>query len=265
MPNRILRDWTDSENVEKLSWQAEVMFVRLIQKADDFGRYLAHPKLLKASLFPLRDGVRETDIARLLAECEKAGVVVLYECGQKSYLEIAKWKQTIRAKESKYPAPPTSSTCVPDAEHMRSTCVADAEHMRSDAETKTEAETLSPQSPRAGGVGGVSPEFGQPPPEEKTLGGVAHWMDPATNLCRVIGSASGMQFTAQDVARWSRAFHHLHSKNQVAVEDLTEFPQWYEERREEQWQGLPVLSKPQDLVSKWPAIVAALQRWKGGA
>ena len=28
MPNRILRDWTDSLRIDRLSWQAEVLFIR---------------------------------------------------------------------------------------------------------------------------------------------------------------------------------------------------------------------------------------------
>ena len=52
MPNRILRDWTDSEPVNSLSVHAERLFVRLIMKADDYGRLTDHPKLLRAMLFP---------------------------------------------------------------------------------------------------------------------------------------------------------------------------------------------------------------------
>jgi len=40
MPNRILRDWTDSDRVNSLSAEAERLFIRLIMKADDYGRYL---------------------------------------------------------------------------------------------------------------------------------------------------------------------------------------------------------------------------------
>jgi hypothetical protein len=105
MPNRILRDWTDSEPINLLSWQSEVFFTRLIMKVDDFGRFSANPKLLRSLLFPIRDGVRDADISRDLAECEKAGLLAVYEADGKPYLQIEKFGNTPRAKESKYPAP----------------------------------------------------------------------------------------------------------------------------------------------------------------
>lgn len=152
MPNRILRDWTDSERVDSLSWQAEVLFTRLIMKADDWGRYTAHPKLLKASLFPLKDGVREPDISRWLAECEAAGMIRLYHdgdgCGQKSFLEILKWRQQVRAAASRYPDPPAPGTGQPVARHVRSTCTADAEHMHTKTESETKTETEAQQTAR---------------------------------------------------------------------------------------------------------------------
>ena len=55
MPNRVLRDWTASEKMDKLSQGAEVFFTRLIMKADDYGLYYGNPKLLNSALFPLRE------------------------------------------------------------------------------------------------------------------------------------------------------------------------------------------------------------------
>jgi hypothetical protein len=106
MPSRILRDWTDSEPINELSAQAEVFYVRLIMKADDFGLFHANPKLLRSLLFPLKDGIRETDISRWLAECEKAGLIRPYTVDEKSYLEIVKFGQRLQQKRSKFPLPP---------------------------------------------------------------------------------------------------------------------------------------------------------------
>lgn len=105
MPTRILRDCTDSEAIESLDWQAQALFMRLIMKADDYGRFTAHPKLLISLCFPLRNDVREADISRCLAACQKAGVICLYEAGGKRFLEIVKFGQRERTP-SKYPAPP---------------------------------------------------------------------------------------------------------------------------------------------------------------
>ena len=105
MPERLLRDWTDSEAVDQLSWQAECLFVRLIMKADDFGRYHGNPKLLKSLLFPLKDGLRDADISRWIAECETAGLIRVYtdKVSGKPFIEIRKYGQRLRTKKAKFP------------------------------------------------------------------------------------------------------------------------------------------------------------------
>ena len=67
MPNRILRDYTDSVPVNRLDWLGECLFVRLIQKADDYGRFHGNPTLVKSLLFPLKDGLRDSDISARLS------------------------------------------------------------------------------------------------------------------------------------------------------------------------------------------------------
>lgn len=120
MSNRMLRDWTASDRIENLSFQAEVFFTRLIMKADDYGCFHANPKLLRANLFPLKSNVRDTDISRLVAECQKAGLIVIYESDGKKYLEIIEFGQRLRAKTRKYPARSydghMSDTCPPEEE-----------------------------------------------------------------------------------------------------------------------------------------------------
>ena len=114
MPIRMLRDWTDSEVVDALDASSEVLFVRLIMKADDYGRFTANPKLVRSLCFPLKAGIRETDIARQLAACEKAGLIVLYQVADKPLLEIVNFGQRLRSSKAKYPAriddPATATT-----------------------------------------------------------------------------------------------------------------------------------------------------------
>jgi hypothetical protein len=55
MPTRILRDYTDSAAFDGLSAEGERLFIRLLMKADDFGRFHANPKLVKALCFPLAE------------------------------------------------------------------------------------------------------------------------------------------------------------------------------------------------------------------
>lgn len=104
VPNRVLRDWTDSEVMNGISINGEVLFVRLIMKVDDFGCFSANPKLIKAALFPLRD-IREADISRWLDEIHKAGLIVLYGEAGKKYLYIKNFNQRLRAMKRKYPQP----------------------------------------------------------------------------------------------------------------------------------------------------------------
>lgn len=110
MPTRILRDWTDSFVIDELDAKAERFFVRLIMKADDFGRFHADPRMLRSMCFPLRSDVRDTDISRWLAECEKAGLIRCYADDRgRPLLEIVNFGQRQRT-ESKFPSPDDCQT-----------------------------------------------------------------------------------------------------------------------------------------------------------
>ena len=110
MPNRILRDYTDSLAVDQLDWLGECLFVRLIQKADDFGRFHGNPTLVRSLLFPLKNGLRDSDISARLAACEKAGLIRVYESSGKPFIEIVNFGQRLKAStRSKYPDPPWSN------------------------------------------------------------------------------------------------------------------------------------------------------------
>ena len=108
MPIRMIRDWTDSEKVDRLSAQAEVLFIRLMMKADDFGCFHAHPALVKSFCFPLRDNVRNTDISRWIEECQSAGLLVTYADPQsgKNFLQILNFGQRMKQSRHKFPPPP---------------------------------------------------------------------------------------------------------------------------------------------------------------
>lgn len=117
MANRILRDTTDSETVNSLTWQAEVLFYRLMMKADDFGSFHGNVKLIKSACFPLRsDVIREADISRWITECEKTGLLVIYESSGKQYLNILNFGQRLRKMKGKFPEPPPSIVSKPPPE-----------------------------------------------------------------------------------------------------------------------------------------------------
>jgi hypothetical protein len=107
MPTRLLREGIlDSERVDRLDAPAEVFYRRLMSKVDDFGLFDARLAMLRSSLFALRvDRVREADIARWIAACEKAGVIALYEHGGKPYGQMLDTKWQVRS-EPKHPLPP---------------------------------------------------------------------------------------------------------------------------------------------------------------
>ena len=109
----MLRDWTKSEKMDVLTADAERFFTRLIMKADDFGCFYADTRLLKADLFPLKlDKIREADLLRWMDECQKAGLIVLYDSGQKKYLQIVDFGQRKRSMNSKFPQPDDPPTLV---------------------------------------------------------------------------------------------------------------------------------------------------------
>lgn len=109
MPNRLLRDWTNSDKIDIISFQAEVFFTRLIMKVDDYGCFWADSKRIKSHLFPLKsDSIRDADILRWMAECQKAGLLVVYGSDDKRYLQIVDFGQRLRISKSKFPLPDDS-------------------------------------------------------------------------------------------------------------------------------------------------------------
>lgn len=112
MPNRIIREGIlASDRVEQLDPAGEVFYRRLLNKVDDHGLYDARPSILRANLYPLRlDRVREADISRWMAACQKAGLIVFYEAGGKPFLKVLNTNWQVRS-EPKYPTPPSDISC----------------------------------------------------------------------------------------------------------------------------------------------------------
>jgi hypothetical protein len=111
MPSRLIREGIlTSERVDQLDAAAEVFYRRLMSKVDDHGLYDARPAILRSSLYPLRvDRVREADITRWIAACEKAGVIALYTYEGKPYLQMLDTRWSARS-EPKFPLPSTNNT-----------------------------------------------------------------------------------------------------------------------------------------------------------
>lgn len=112
VPSRIVREGIlDSDRVNALDFPAEVFYRRLMSKVDDHGLYDARPEVLKSHLYPVNGArVRETDISRWMAACQKAGLIVLYSHAGKPYLQMLDTKWPARS-EPKYPLPTTVNSC----------------------------------------------------------------------------------------------------------------------------------------------------------
>ena len=116
------------------------MFIRLITLADDYGRYEAHPMLIRNEAFPYGDPdgkdvpVEKVDSAlrALCGQNDGSGLIQLYEVGGTRYLQINRWKERARS-ESKYPCPTDDchvpDTCQSSDCHLSDTCQADDCHL----------------------------------------------------------------------------------------------------------------------------------------
>ena len=105
MPTRYLKAGIrDSETIDRLSSAAEVLYYRLLVTVDDFGRYDARPAMLKAACFPIKESVTQKHIENLLSDLIRHQLVSVYYVDEKPYLQMQKWDNVPRAKESKFPA-----------------------------------------------------------------------------------------------------------------------------------------------------------------
>ncbi len=155
MPDRILRAGIiSSDDVNKLSWAGEVFYRRLMSVVDDFGRYDARPSVLRADLYKLRlDKVSESDVVKWMDECSKAGLVRFYDVDGKSFLEVQKFNQRLRAMKSKYPAPADiRGHLTADVGHLRT------EEKRNESEVETESKSEDP-IPKNGFVKKMDPDI----------------------------------------------------------------------------------------------------------
>lgn len=109
MPNRIIKESiTTSPEIDQLSDAAEAFFYRLTVTVDDHGRFDARSEQLITKCYTMRHRkMRDEKVNRLLAEVVDAGLVSVYEVGDRPYLQIVNWSrhQRVRATKSKFPGP----------------------------------------------------------------------------------------------------------------------------------------------------------------
>ena len=152
MPTRYLKPGVrDSESIDSLTPQAENLFYRLLVTVDDFGRFDARPAMIKANCFPIKDSVSINKCKDLLDELEINELITVYVVSGKNILQMSKWDNVPRAKESKYPAPVDICIQVHTDVYKSHT---DAPLTETETETKTETDIY------------ICPPSGEP--EEKT-------------------------------------------------------------------------------------------------
>lgn len=81
------------------------MFYRLLVTVDDFGRFDARPSMLKSQCFPIKDKITPKNCQEYLQELVEAGLVLAYMADGKPFLQVLRWDNVPRSKESKFPAP----------------------------------------------------------------------------------------------------------------------------------------------------------------
>lgn len=106
MPNRILRDYTDSLRFDGISAEGERLFIRLLTKADDYGRFHADPRLVCAACFPLEQSIEPKHAAKWLAELEQRGLIITYHAEGKHCLAIINYGQRLKNSRVKFPQLP---------------------------------------------------------------------------------------------------------------------------------------------------------------
>lgn len=100
-----------SDLIEQRGWRAAVIHQRLIVKADDDGRFDAHPRVVRARCCPM-DEVSLEDIDGDLKAMDALGLVVLYEVDGRSFGYFPHWEDNQQApkqyayRPSEFPTPP---------------------------------------------------------------------------------------------------------------------------------------------------------------
>ena len=102
----MIRDWTDSLRMDGLSAEAERLFMRLIMKADDYGRFHGDARLIKAACFPLSDEITKGHITEWMKPLTAKGLIVEYQAEHRQVIAIANYGQRLKMSKAKFPQLP---------------------------------------------------------------------------------------------------------------------------------------------------------------
>ncbi len=116
--NALLKSYPDSRKINSVSEGAEVLYVRLIARADDEGRFHGDPEWIGSKLFTSRmlsGQIDRDEIERRLVELERVGLVKRYQIGSETFLEMPGVIRSLRrdrpnSKHVDFPGNPDSAT-----------------------------------------------------------------------------------------------------------------------------------------------------------
>lgn len=100
-------DFFTSLTIADLPLSARLTFIGLWTHADDEGRCIADPRLIKAAVWPL-DDVTADDVQRDLGVLTEASLITQYEVGNRRYLAVKTWREHQRINRptpSQHPSP----------------------------------------------------------------------------------------------------------------------------------------------------------------
>ena len=93
---------TTSARFNSLCWEAQSLYVRLITLVDDYGRFEAHPVLLKSLAFPFNPEIICEQMLSWCVELQAKDLAVFYEKDGKQYVQLSRWQEKARS-HSKFP------------------------------------------------------------------------------------------------------------------------------------------------------------------
>lgn len=159
MPERVVRPGIlTSDAINRLSWQEEVFYRRLMSVVDDYGRFDGRDSVLRANLYPLRlDHVSDSDVRKWKTSCSEAGVVRLYFVDEKPFIEILKFDQRMRGKP-RWPAPIDGDLTATRGNSQQSAATRAKIRLSSETNTETNTNTGAACAPC---LPFSSPEFGE--------------------------------------------------------------------------------------------------------
>ena len=96
-----------SEAIAELSHATQLHFIKLWTYCDDHGRGLDNPRLVKAAIWPLDEGVTPADVEGWHDELEKRGRIIRYSWNGKGLFQVVNWSEHQKPQHpaaSKYPS-----------------------------------------------------------------------------------------------------------------------------------------------------------------